>query len=214
MRLTLLDANPIIAAGGQAAAIILCIFLLISVILMLAINLGLAFVLAWIREKANAIKLLRPTVDSVNKSSEAALQGKEIEAIEESKVAHTAAALPGSVHNIDQTVHQVSSKVANAAIEFRARTAQAQAIVTAFLAPNAYRQKEIRPESDGRVPVAGVESSKMVEEVKVVEKQKAPARAPVAPAEDEVTSAEERVTWADSARPTVKAGRRRHVAAH
>jgi hypothetical protein len=214
MRLTLLDANPIIAAGGQVAAIILCIFFLVSVILMLAINLGLAFVLAWIREKANAIKLLRPTVDSVNKSSEAALQGKDIEAIEESKVAHTAAALPGSVHNIDQTVQQVSSKVANAAIEFRARTAQAQAVVMTFLAPNAYRQKEMRPESDGRMPVAGAESSKMVEEVKVVEKQKAPARAPVAPAEDEVTPAEDKVTWADSARPAVRAGRRRHVAAH
>lgn len=214
MRLTLLDANPIIAAGGQAAAIILCIFLLISVILMLAINLGLAFVLAWIREKANVIKLLRPTVDSVNKSSEAALQGKEIEAIEESKVAHTVAALPGSVYNIDQTVHQASSKVANAAIEFRARTAQAQAIVMTFLAPNAYRQKEMRPESDGRMPVAGVESSKIAEEVKVVEKQKAPARAPVAPAEDEVTPAEDRIKWAESPRPAMTAGRRRHVAAH
>ena len=203
MRLTLLDANPIIAAGGQIAAIILCIFLLISVILMVAINLGLAFLLAWIREKANAIKLLRPTVDSVNKSSEAALQGKEIEAIEESKVARTVAALPGSVHSIDQQVTQISSKVANAAIEFRARTAQAQAIAMTFLAPNAYRQKAMQPESDGRMPVASVESSKMVEEVKTVEEQ-------VAPAEDQVTPAEDRVTQ----RPAMRARRRQHVAAH
>jgi len=214
MRLTLLDANPIIAAGGQIAAIILCIFLLISVILMLAVNLGLAFLLAWIREKANAIKLLRPTVDSVNKSSEAALQGKEIESIEESKVAQTVAALPGSVHNIDQKVNQVSSQVANAAIEFRARTAQAQAIVMTFLAPNAYRQKAIQPESDGRMPVAGVESSKIVEEVKTVEKQAAPARTPVTPAEDQVTPEEDRVPWAESPGPTMPTGRRRRVAAH
>src|SRR5262249_8616407 len=146
--------------------------------------------------------------------SEAALQGKEIEAIEESKVAQTAAALPGSVHTIDQTVHQVSNKVANAAIEFRARTAQAQAIVMTFLAPNAYRQKEMQPESDGRMPVAGAESSKIAEEAKVVEKQKAPARTPVTPADEQVTPAEDKVTWADSARPAMRAGRKRHVAAH
>lgn len=203
MRLTLLDANPIIAAGGQIAAIILCIFLLVSVILMVAINLGLAFLLAWIREKANAIKLLRPTVDSVNKSSEAALQGKEIEAIEESKVARTVATVPGSVYSIDQQVTQISSKVANATIEFRARTAQAQAIVMAFLVPNAYRQKEMQPASDGRIPVAEAESSKMVEEIKTVEEQ-------VAPAEDQVTPAEDRVTQ----RPAMRARRRQHVAAH
>jgi cytoskeletal protein RodZ len=208
----LLDANPIIAAGGQIAAIIICIFFLITIVLMLAVNLGLAFVLAWIREKVNAIKLLRPTVDSVNKSSEAALQGKEVEAIEESKVAHTVAALPGSVHNINQQVNQVSSKVANAAIEFRARTAQAQAIVMTFLAPNAYKQKAMRPESDGRVPVAGVERSKMVEEVKKVEEQVTPARTAAASAEEQ--AAEDRVSWAETPRPAMPTGRRRHVAAH
>jgi len=209
----LLDANPIIAAGGQIAAIILCIFLLISVLLMLAINLGLAFSLSWVREKVNAIKLLRPTVDSVNKSSEAALQGKEIEATEDNKVARTVATLPSSVHSIDQKVEQLSGKVANTAIEFRARTAQAQAIVKTFLAPNTNRQKEIQTASDGRMPVAGVENRMMVEEVKTVEKQ-APARTPAAPAEDQVTPAEDRVTWAESSRPAMTAGRRRHVAAH
>jgi len=214
MRLMLLDANPIIAAGGQIAAIILCIFFLVTIILMLAVNLGMAFLLSWTREKVNVIKLLRPTVDSVNKSSEAALQGKEVEAIEESKVAHTAAALPGSVHNINQQVNQVSSQVANAAIEFRARTAQAQAIVMTFLAPNAYRQKAMQPESDGRVPVADVERSKMVEEVKKAEEQVTPARAAAASAEEQTASAEERVSWAESPRPAIPTRRRRHVAAH
>src|SRR5579883_3504953 len=98
MRLTLLDANPIIALGGEIAAIVLCISLLISVLLMLALNVGLAFVFAWIHEKVHVIKLLRPTVDSVNRSSEAALQGREIETAGENKVIHTVASLPGSVH--------------------------------------------------------------------------------------------------------------------
>jgi hypothetical protein len=118
------------------------------------------------------------------------------------------------VHNINQQVNQVSSKVANAAIEFRARTAQAQAIVMTFLAPNAYKQKAMRPESDGRVPVAGVERSKMVEEVKKVEEQVTPARPAAASAEEQATAAEDRVSWAESPRPAMPTGRRRHVAAH
>jgi cytoskeletal protein RodZ len=206
MSLMLLDANPIIAAGGQIAAIILCVFLLISVLLMLAINLGLAFLLSWIREKVNVIKLLRPTVDSVNKSSEAALQGREIETTEENKVARTVASLPGTVHTIDQKVDQISSKVANAAIEFRARTAQAQAIVKTFLAPGTNRQKVIQPESDGIMAVPNAENSKMVEEVKVVKV----VEEQVAPAKEQVTPVEDRVTRADSSRPVIK---RQHVTA-
>lgn len=192
MRLLLLDANPIIAMGGQIAAIILCISLLVSVLLMLAINLGLAFLLSWIREKANAIKLLRPTVDSVNRSSEAALQGREIELTGENKIAHTIASLPGSVHTIDQKVDQISGKVANAAIEFRARTAQAQAIVVTFLAPNTSRKKALRPESDGRISVPGAESRKMVEEVKVAKQQPVPVEEPATSSLDRTPRPERR----------------------
>jgi hypothetical protein len=209
MRLTLLDANPIIALGGQIAAIVLCIFFLISVLLMLAINIGLAFMLSWIREKTNAIKSLRPTVDSVNRSSEAALQGREIEPTEENKVAHTMAALPAGIHAIDQKVEQVSGKVASAAIEVRARAAQAQAIVKTFLAPRTSRQKMIQPESAGRLQAASAsaESSKSVEEIKAVEEQAAPTEEPVTPAADGATRS-------DSSKPTRPAGRRQHVSAH
>jgi hypothetical protein len=198
MRLTLLDANPIIATGGQIAAIILCVFLLISVLLMLAINLGLTFLLSWIREKANAIKLLRPTVDSVNKSSEAALQGQQIDTTE-NKIARTAASLPSSVHTIDQKVDQISGKVANTAIEFRARTAQAQAIVKAFLMPSANRQEVLQPNSDDRLPVPGADSSKVIEETKTVEEQATPAV--------------DKATRTDSSRPVIRASQRQHVSA-
>lgn len=156
--------------------------------------------LSWMREKANTIKLLRPTVDSVNKSSEAALQGREIETTEESKVAHTVASLPGSVHAIDQKVEQVSGKVASAAIELRARAAQAQAIVKTFLAPSTNRQKAIKSESNSRIQAVNTESSKSREETKTVEEE-------VAPAVDKATRS-------SRSKPTMPSGRRQHVSAH
>jgi hypothetical protein len=208
MRLTLLDANPIIALGGQIAAIVLCISLLISVLLMLALNVGLAFMLAWIRQKANAIKLLRPTVDSVNKSSEAALQGREIETTEGNKLARTAASLPGSVHALDQKVEQVSGKVASAAIELRARAVQAQTIVKTFLAPSTSRQKAVLPESTGSLQAVGLESRKSVEETRAVEEQQ------VAPVEKQVTPAADGAIRSSRPKPGIPADQRQHVPAH
>jgi uncharacterized membrane protein len=199
MHLILLDANPNIAIGGQIAAIIICIFLLISVILMVAVNLGLAFLLSWIREKTNAIKLLRPTVDSVNKSSKAALEGKQIDA-SENAVVRTVATLPGSVRTIDQKVDQISDKVASATIEFRARTVQVQTIVKTFLMPGASRKAIPQPGNVGKLPVPGTDSSKMVEEVEIAEEQ-------IIPVADQATRS-------DGSKPASTARQRQHVSAH
>ncbi len=160
MALILLDANPILAAGGQIAAIILCVFLLITVLLTLAINLGLAFGLSWLREKITIIKMLRPTVDSVNKSSEAALQGKPNNTAE-NKIVRTAASVPGGVHTAEQKVEQVSEKVAQAVIEFRARTVQVQTIARAFLAP-ATEGRHVRQYRTS--PARTTDAGKLVEE--------------------------------------------------
>lgn len=136
----LLDANPIIATGGQIAAIIICAFLLVLFVLILAVNLALGFVLSWVREKSELIKMLRPTVDSVNKSSEATLRGVS-PAAEENAIVRTIATVPGGARVVDQKVDQVSGRVANAVIEFRARTVQAQTVVQAFLLPGLNRQR-------------------------------------------------------------------------
>lgn len=132
MFLIMLDANPTIAMLGQIAAIIICVFILIAVLLMVAVNLGLAFGTAWLREKINLIKVLRPTVDSVNKTSEAALQGQAPRS-DENQIVRAVATVPGGVHTVDQKVNQATNKVANAVIEFRARTVQAETVVKTFL---------------------------------------------------------------------------------
>ncbi len=74
--LVLLDVNPVLAGFGQLAAIIICLFSVIFILITVAFNLALALGTGWLREKANLIKMLRPTVDSVNKTSEAAMQGQ------------------------------------------------------------------------------------------------------------------------------------------
>lgn len=154
MSFVLLDANPIIAMGGQIAAIIICVFLLILFVLVLAINLALGFLLAWVREKVELIKLLRPTVNSVNKSSEAALHGVAPSA-EENPIIHTIATLPGGVHAADQKIVQASERVAGAMIEFRARTVQVQTVVKAFLLPGLMSKQHIQPgESVPELPLS------------------------------------------------------------
>ena len=146
------NIQALIAMGGQIAAIIICASLLILFVLVLAVNLALGFLFAWVREKIELIKLLRPTVDSVNKSSEAALRGVAPSA-EENPIIHTIATLPGGVHAVDQKVVQASERVAGAVIEFRARTVQVQTVVKAFLLPGLMRKQRIqRGESVPELP--------------------------------------------------------------
>jgi hypothetical protein len=137
------NIQTFIAMGGQIAAIIICAFVLILFLLVLAVNLALAFLFAWVREKAELIKLLRPTVDSVNKSSKAALRGVA-PAAEENPIIDAIAAVPGGVHTADQKVAQASERVAKAVIEFRARTVQVQTVVKAFLLPGLMSKQRTR----------------------------------------------------------------------
>ncbi len=69
----LLAVDPVLAGFGQTSAIIICLFLLVFIIITVALALGMVFATSWVNEKANLIKMLRPTVDSVNKTSEAAI---------------------------------------------------------------------------------------------------------------------------------------------
>ncbi len=130
----LLDVNPVLAGFGQLAAIIICLFALIFILIAVAFNLAMAFGTGWLREKANLIKMLRPTVDSVNKTTESALQGQP-PAQDGNAIVRAVAQVPTGMLTADKKVDEVSEKVANAAIEFRARTIQAQTVVKAFLFP-------------------------------------------------------------------------------
>ena len=130
----LLDVDPVLAGFGQTAAIIICLLLLVFILLTVAFALVMVFATSWVREKSDMIKMLRPTVDSVNKTSEAALQGQS-PAEDKNAIVRTIAQVPAGMHTADKKVDEVMDKVAHGAIEFRARTLQVQTVVKAFLFP-------------------------------------------------------------------------------
>ena len=139
--LVLLDVNPVLAGFGQTSAIIICLFLLILIIITVALALAMVFATAWINEKANLVKMLRPTVDSVDQTSEAAVQGQP-PAEDKNVIIRTIAKVPVGMHTADKKVDEVTDKVAYGAIEFRARTLQVQTVVKAFLFPNAGKRQD------------------------------------------------------------------------
>lgn len=138
--LVLADGNPIIATGGQIAAIVIGLYAVLFILIALVFNLVMAAVLSWTREKANLVKMLRPTVNSVNKTSEAMINGTQPPP-NENKIVQIVAEGPAQVHKLDKQVDQVADKVANAVIEFRARTIQVQTVAKAFFTPKVLQRE-------------------------------------------------------------------------
>ncbi|GAC1398938.1 MAG: hypothetical protein NVSMB49_07980 [Ktedonobacteraceae bacterium] len=138
--MVLADNNPILATGGQIAAIIIGLYSLIFIVLTLAFGFAMDVVFTWLRDKASLVKMLRPTVDSVNKTSEAMINGTQPPA-NGNKVVQIVAQGPAEVHKLDRQVDQTTDKVAKAVIEFRSRTIQVQTVAKAFFAPNVLRRE-------------------------------------------------------------------------
>jgi len=126
--------SDLLASLGQAAAIILLLYLMVLILIGLVLRLALMLGASWVREKAELIKLLRPTVDSVNTTTEAALHGA-LPADQGNKVIRAVAEMPVYARTLDQKVEQGSEKVADAVIEFRARTEMAKAVLKTFFVP-------------------------------------------------------------------------------
>ncbi len=133
--------NPLLESVGQIAAVIICVFALVFIILAVAFNLAIAFGMSWLSEKIQMIKLLRPTVESVNKATESTLQGIPPDR-HENAIIRTAASIPATLQNVEKKVDESTDKVADAVIEFRARTVQIKTIVKAFLLPSSMRRKQ------------------------------------------------------------------------
>jgi hypothetical protein len=139
--MVLLDVDPVLAGFGQTAAIIICLVLLVFILITVALALGMVFATSWVKEKAELVKMLRPTVDSVNKTSEAAIQGQP-PADDKNAIIRTIAKVPAGMHTADKKVDEATDKVAHGVIEFRARTLQVQTVVKAFLFPKAGVQSD------------------------------------------------------------------------
>ena len=142
-------ASDILAPLGQAAAFIIALYLFISVILGLALAAGLLFGFAWIREKSELLRKLRPQILELNKAAIAARRGDPLpRGIAENKIVSAVVQVPKVVDNVasgaskvEQKVEQGSDRVAQAVIEFHARTAQVKGMAKAFFLPGLTRRR-------------------------------------------------------------------------
>ena len=150
MLLYVLADDPL-APWGQASAIILALYMFVYILIGLAVSAGLMFGFAWVRQKAELIKKLRPTVESVNHSLEEANKGElPPPRPGEKKVVRTIAEVPMRVTTIEKKVEEGSERVAHAVIEFRARTMMVKEIAKAFFLPGlAHRDSRSQLEEAG-----------------------------------------------------------------
>ena len=164
-----LAVDPTLAAWGQAAAIIIGLFSLIFVIIAVALNIGLAFAFAWVRQKAELVHKLHPTVDNINETVQDAIQGTPDK--DANVIVRSVVSVPAGVKSIDKRVDNVSDRVAKGVIEFRARTAQVVTVARAFVVPQRVK-REIEVAQNGRPltlseQLAGVEKERRAAEVLV-----------------------------------------------
>src|ERR1039457_6337018 len=107
---------------GQVAAIIILFYFLIVILLGLGLTLGLMFGLSWVREKTELIKKLRPTVESINTTTELAIKGNLPASIDHDnriRIVQAVVSVPARARDIEQKVEQGSDRVASGVIEFR-----------------------------------------------------------------------------------------------
>lgn len=136
-----LATNPILEMAGQIAAFVICLFLFIAVILAVVLSLVLSFGLSALRDQVEAIKKIRPYVDTINQETSEAVHNNALPAESANPVARAVASVPVKVNAIDQKVEQTSDRVAHAAIEFRARTEQVKMVARAFFLPGSLKRR-------------------------------------------------------------------------
>ncbi len=142
LHLAYVIADDPLAAWGQVAAIILLLYMFILIVIGLVLAFALMLGLDWVRKKVELIKKLRPTVDSINTTTEEAVKGllpppssEYAPHATQEKIVRTVAQVPLYAHNVEQKIEQGSDKVAGAVIEFRARTEMAKGMLKAFFLP-------------------------------------------------------------------------------
>jgi hypothetical protein len=147
-------ADSTLALWGQIAAIILSIYMLVLLLIGLAFSALLMYGATWVRIKAELVKKLRPTVNSVNAaidtpSSETLPAVVEhdnklvqaVHAVQSAQVVQKAKVAEKQIDTIEKKVEQGADRVADAVIEIRARTVQAKGILKAFFLPGLTKQK-------------------------------------------------------------------------
>jgi hypothetical protein len=158
----------VLAPWGQAAAIILAIYLFVSIVVGLAFTAALVFLFAWVHDKAELIKKLRPTVDVLNQaivrpesvSPVGTVQERLTQAVQRVQAIELQQKLEQiqrQTQSISVRVDQQADRVAGGIIEFRARTAMAKRIVKAFFLPGLVEHDRITTRTRPALPEASAD---------------------------------------------------------
>ena len=146
--------SDVLAPWGQAAAIILGIFLFVNILIGLALTAAFMFLFAWVREKAELVKKIRPIVDIVNKAIETPesvfpvgdTQQKLVQVVQRVQ----AVDVPQKLEQVERQVRSVSAqvdqradRVAETMIEIRARTEMVKGFLKAFFLPGLTDRRSI-----------------------------------------------------------------------
>jgi hypothetical protein len=146
-------ASDVLAPWGQAAAIILALYIFLSIIVGLALAAALLFGFSWIREKSELLRKLRPQIVELNKAALASKRGDPLpREVANNKVISAIVQAPKMASNvaskasgIEQKIDQGSDRVAQAVIEFHARTAMVKGMAKAFFLPGLTRRQPAAP---------------------------------------------------------------------
>jgi hypothetical protein len=150
MHVALATVAPFLNWAGPVSAIVIGLYIFILSLLFIGLGAAAVFVAYWVHKQIGFIKLLRPTIETVNKTTEATMKG--IAPTEyQNKIISTIAAGPAQIQNIDRQVEQYANRAVNIAIEFQARTLQVQTVAKALFLPKLARRAALKAELNARL---------------------------------------------------------------
>jgi hypothetical protein len=157
MLLLILLQEELVVVLGRIAAIVLTLYLFIFALFFMVAALLLLFGNAWLRDKVDLLRNLRllagridtamhvpsgemlPAVLEPDDALERAVRA--IHQVQSVQVVQKAKDVQKQASSIEKTVDQSTDRIANAVIEFRARTVMVQGILKAFFLPGLTKQK-------------------------------------------------------------------------
>jgi hypothetical protein len=155
--------SDVLAPWGQAAAIILAIFLFVNILIGLVFTAAFAFLFAWVREKAELLKKIRPNIDIVNKAIETPesvfpvgdTQQKLVQVVQRVQAIEVPQKLEQVQHQVSSVSAQVdkgADRVAETMIEIRARTEMVKGFLKAFFLPGLTDRRSIEARPRALLP--------------------------------------------------------------
>src|SRR6266851_2770117 len=99
--MAIMPASDLLAPWGQAAAIILAIYLVLLILVGLVLIGALLFTFVWIRQKAELLQQLRPQITQMNRAFKAVQRGDPLPGrLADNRLASTVAQVPRMAENV------------------------------------------------------------------------------------------------------------------